>query len=387
VIKIVTIIGARPQIIKAAALSRAIKLRFADKINEIIIHTGQHYDENMSEVFIHELEIPKPHYNLGIGSAQHGVQTAAMIENIEEILLHEKPNWCVLYGDTNSTLAGAIAASKIHIPVAHIEAGLRSFNKTMPEEINRIMCDHCSTVLFAPTDTAIQNLTNENFSNENKSPYHIDNPAIVYCGDVMYDNTLFFMQKADSQTYFKNEFDILNANYALCTIHRPQNTDDWNRLMSIFQAIHWLTENLDLSFIIPLHPRTSKIVSSKKDDVIVQSILNNDKIHIIDPVSFLQMTALEINSQIILTDSGGVQKEAYFMKKPCVILRHETEWVEIVQHGAGILVDANRDKIIKAVKDFIDNPPNSFPSFFGDGNAAFTICEWLINETSIEKKE
>ena len=226
-IKIVTIIGARPQIIKAAALSRAIKNKFSNEIEEIIVHTGQHYDQNMSQVFFDELGIPAPNYNLGVGSGKHGEQTAKMIEGIEEILLKENPDYLVVYGDTNSTLAGAIAASKIHIPIVHIEAGLRSFNKSMPEEINRICCDHCSTMLFSPTETGYKNLINEGFNPENKKPFTIDNPGIYHCGDVMYDNSLYFGSKANSQQ------PTANSQYILCTIPRNNNTDEPERLSAI----------------------------------------------------------------------------------------------------------------------------------------------------------
>ena len=251
-IKIVTIIGARPQIIKAAALSRAIKNNFSNEIEEIIVHTGQHYDQNMSQVFFDELGIPAPNYNLGVGSGKHGEQTAKMIEGIEEILLKENPDYLVVYGDTNSTLAGAIAASKIHIPIVHIEAGLRSFNKAMPEEINRICCDHCSTMLFSPTTTGYKNLINEGFNQENKKPFTIDNPGIYHCGDVMYDNSLYFSSIANSQ------HPIANSQYILCTIHRNNNTDEPERLSAIVRALLRLSKEEEI--IIPLHPRTKKLL-------------------------------------------------------------------------------------------------------------------------------
>ncbi len=369
-IKIVTIIGARPQIIKAAALSRAIKNNFSDKIKEVIVHTGQHYDENMSQVFIDELGIPTPDYNLGVGSGAHGVQTAKMIEGIEEILLKEKPDYLVVYGDTNSTLAGAIAASKIHIPIAHIEAGLRSFNKAMPEEINRICCDHCSTMLFSPTTTGYKNLINEGFSPNNKKPFTIDNPGIYHCGDVMYDNSMYFAKMA------KDERLKTKGNYILCTIHRNNNTDEPERLKSIVKALIKISEEKEI--IIPLHPRTKKLLDVNLDSETYNTFINNSNIHIIEPVSFLEMISLEKNADLVMTDSGGVQKEAYFFKKPCIIMRSETEWKEIVEVGAAIIADADEDRILEAYHHFKENNIEEFPEIFGDGKAAEFICKELI---------
>ena len=373
-IKIVTIIGARPQIIKSAALSRTIKNEFSDKIKEIIVHTGQHYDENMSQVFFDELGIPTPDYNLGVGSGSHGSQTAKMIEGIEEILTKENPDYLVVYGDTNSTLAGAIAASKIHIPIVHIEAGLRSFNKAMPEEINRICCDHCSTMLFSPTLTGYNNLINEGFNPENKKPFTADNPGIYHCGDVMYDNSLFFGSTDNRQ----RTTDIYQKDdYILCTIHRNNNTDDPKRLNAIVRALVKLSKEMEI--IIPLHPRTKKLLNVNLDSATYETFINNSRIHITDPVSFLEMISLEKNATLVLTDSGGVQKEAYFFKKPCIIMRSETEWKEIVEVEAAIIADADEEKIIEAYHHFKDNDTIEFPEIFGDGRAAEFICKELIN--------
>ena len=370
-IKIVTIIGARPQIIKAAALSRAIKENFSNEINEVIVHTGQHYDENMSQVFFDELGIPTPNYNLGVGSGSHGVQTSKMIEGIEEILLKENPDYLVVYGDTNSTLAGAIAASKIHIPIVHIEAGLRSYNKTMPEEINRICCDHCSTMLFSPTATGYNNLIKEGFNPENKKPYTIDNPGIYHCGDVMYDNSLHFAEMA------KDKRLKTKGNYILCTIHRNNNTDEPERLSSIVKALLKLSEEKEI--VIPLHPRTKKLLDVNLSSDIYNKLINNERIHIIPPASFLEMIRLEKNADLVITDSGGVQKEAFFFKKPCIIIRSETEWKEIVECGAAIIADANEEKIIDSYYQFIQKENQEYPEYFGDGKAAFFICNELIN--------
>ena len=370
-IKIVTIIGARPQIIKAAALSRAIKEKFSNEIEEVIVHTGQHYDENMSQVFFDELGIPAPDYNLGVGSGKHGEQTSKMIEGIEEILLKENPDYLVVYGDTNSTLAGAIAASKIHIPIAHIEAGLRSFNKAMPEEINRICCDHCSTMLFSPTATGYKNLIKEGFDPENKKPFTIDNPGIYHCGDVMYDNSMFFGSTDNGQQTTDNN------PYILCTIHRNNNTDEPERLSSIVRALLRLSKEEEI--IIPLHPRTKKLLDVNLSPDIYNELVNNERIHIIPPASFLEMIKLEKNASIVLTDSGGVQKEAFFFKKPCIIIRSETEWKEIVECGAAIIADANEDNIVNGYYHFKENKISEYPELFGDGKAAEFICNELIN--------
>jgi UDP-GlcNAc3NAcA epimerase len=377
--KIVTVIGARPQIIKAAALSRAI-LNSGKAIQEVIVHTGQHYDHNMSGIFITEMGIPKPDYNMGVGSGSHGAQTAQMIEKLEEILLIEQPDYLVVYGDTNSTLAAAIAGSKIHIPIVHIEAGLRSFNKRMPEEINRILCDHVSTLLFSPTDTGFKNLLNEGFK-KSEAPFNPDNPGIFKCGDLMYDNSLYFAQQvADNQ--FINSLNLQNKPYALVTIHRNDNTDDKARLNGLFEAIVEVAHEHQLNIVLPLHPRTRKMMEQFLEPHL-QEKLNLPEIHIIEPASFLQMIELEKNATLVMTDSGGVQKEAYFFQKPCIILRPETEWIELVQNGAALICDANKEKIKNAATYFMQNLDKiNFSAIFGDGNAAGFIVETLWNQKS-----
>ncbi len=374
--KIVTVIGARPQIIKAAALSRAIKEHFKKEVNEVIVHTGQHYDDNMSQVFFDELGIPQPDYNLGVGSASHGVQTAKMIEGIEEILLKEKPDYLVLYGDTNSTLAGAIAASKIHVPIAHIEAGLRSFNKSMPEEINRICCDHCSTLLFSPTATGFKNLIKEGFNPDNKRRFTIDNPGIYHCGDVMYDNSKYFANIADTKSQILDKEGLRGTGYMLCTIHRDNNTDQPERLNAIFKALLKISESKMV--VLPLHPRTSKLLNTNLEKDLYDKITNNKNIKILPPASFLDMIVLERHAQMVVTDSGGVQKEAFFFQKPCLILRSETEWKEIVECGAAVITDADENKIIDSFNNFVENPPHKFPEIFGDGKAAEFICKEML---------
>ena len=374
--KIVTVIGARPQIIKAAALSRAIRQHFNKEVQEVIVHTGQHYDDNMSQVFFDELGIPQPNYNLGVGSALHGVQTAKMIEGIEEILLKEKPDCLVLYGDTNSTLAGAIAASKIHVPIVHIEAGLRSFNKSMPEEINRICCDHCSTLLFSPTSTGFKNLINEGFNPDNKKKFTIDNPGIYHCGDVMYDNSKHFANIADKKSQILDKEELRGVDYVLCTIHRDNNTDQPERLDAIFKALLKISESKMV--VLPLHPRTSKLLKTNLQEDLYNKITNNANIKILPPASFLDMIVLERHAQMIITDSGGVQKEAYFFQKPCLIIRSETEWKEIVECGAAVITDADDNRIVESFNNFVENPPHNYPEIFGDGNAAVFICKEML---------
>ena len=374
--KLVTIIGARPQIIKAAALSRAIRNHYSDQIHEVIVHTGQHYDDNMSQVFFDELQIPRPDYNLHVGSASHGVQTARMTEGIEDILFKEQPDFIVLYGDTNSTLAGAVAAAKIHVPIVHIEAGLRSFNKAMPEEINRIVCDHCSTLLFTPTKAGLENLKREGFPFDNDGPYTIDNPKVYHCGDIMYDNSLHFAHIAEDKTDIIQRLEMASKPFVLATIHRDTNTDYPERLSAIFKALIQLSKECQV--VLPLHPRTAKLLKTNLSEDLQKQIFDSPSIKLIPPVSFLEMIALERHAQLVMTDSGGVQKEAYFFKKPCIILRPETEWVEIVETGNAILADADESRIMQAWKHFKDNPPTTFPEIFGDGHAAEFMLKQIL---------
>jgi UDP-GlcNAc3NAcA epimerase len=381
-IKLLTIIGARPQIIKAAAVSRAIKNRFEKEIKEVIVHTGQHYDENMSQVFFDELSIPAPDYNLNTGSGSHGKQTAAMITGIEDILLKEKPNCIVLYGDTNSTLAGAIAASKIQVPVVHIEAGLRSFNKSMPEEINRIMCDHVSTLLFSPTKAGYDNLLNEGFKESNLPPYTFDNPKIYHCGDVMYDNSLYFSGIAEQKTNILTDHNLLAENFILATIHRNNNTDEPVRLNALFNALNTIANENKITIVLPLHPRTTKLLPANLSPELYSAVKENKFIQIIPPVSFLEIIALEKNAALVITDSGGVQKEAFFFQKPCIILRSETEWIELVNCGSAKLTDADEKAIMDAYNHFTTAKDLKFPTLFGDGKAAEFICGEILKYIS-----
>lgn len=376
--KFLTIIGARPQIIKAAALSRAIRNKFEKEITEVIVHTGQHYDENMSQVFFDELDIPHPDYNLNVGSGSHGRQTAAMIEGIEEILMKEKPDCIILYGDTNSTLAGAVAASKIQVPIVHIEAGLRSFNKSMPEEINRIVCDHVSTLLFSPTKAGYTNLQKEGFRENNQPPYSFDNPKIYHSGDVMYDNSLHFSKVAEERSDILKKLDLGYGDFVLATIHRNTNTDDPLRLAALFKAIDRISDENKVKMIIPLHPRTEKLLTTNLSSELYSQVRTNPLIRIIEPVSFLEMVSLEKNASLVMTDSGGVQKEAFFFQKPCIILRSETEWVELVDCGSAMIVDADEQKIVDAYNYYLRSAGLKFPELFGDGKAAEFICGEII---------
>jgi len=377
--KIVTVIGARPQIIKASALSRAIKTDFHDQLKEVIVHTGQHYDENMSAVFFKELGIPTPDYNLKIGSGAHGQQTAAMMSGLEELFQKEKPDAIVVYGDTNSTLAAAVAGSKIQIPIVHIEAGLRSFNKAMPEEINRILCDHVSTLLFCPTATGVMHLQREGFEINTAPPYTADHPRVYHCGDIMYDNSLHFAQIAATENILLDELNLNGKSFILATVHRGENTDDAENLKAIFDGFLELLEtDTDLQLVLPLHPRTKKAIETHLAPNFLEDLQQNKRFRVIPPVSFLSMIALEKNCQLVITDSGGVQKEAYFFNKPCVILRKETEWVEIVENKCAVLAGADKEAILNGARHFLAAQNLEYPLLFGDGKAAAFIAQEII---------
>lgn len=378
--RILTIIGARPQIIKAAALSRSIQRLFSEQIEEILVHTGQHYDENMSAVFFDELGIPQPNYNLAVGSGSHAKMTAAMLEGIENLLVTEKPDAVVVYGDTNSTIAGALAAAKIHIPVVHIEAGLRSFNKSMPEELNRISCDHMSTLLFVPTQAGLENLRNEGFSMEYNAQASIDFPHVYHCGDVMYDNSLYFSEISSQKSKILEALGLAPASFILCTIHRDSNTDDPQALEQIFEALLAIIERSGKQIVLPIHPRTQQKMQQLLPAELLKRIESKAKLQLIEPAGFLDIIALEKNAQLIITDSGGLQKEAYFFEKPCIILRSQTEWVEIVETGAALLTGADQTKIIAAYEHFSKGHACAYPPLFGDGKAAQFICEKIISD-------
>lgn len=349
--KIVTVIGARPQFIKAATVSRAFRKH--DDIREVIIHTGQHYDDNMSDVFFRQLDIAVPDYNLGIGSGTHAAQTGLMMQGIEQVLMNEKPDWVLIYGDTNSTLAGALAAVKIHIPVAHVEAGLRSFNRIMPEEINRVVADCTSDLLFAPTVTAVNNLANEGLSAKTR-----------FSGDVMFDSILFYRNLVD-QDPGRYVTQGIPGEYLLATIHRAENTDIPENLSSILEAFG----NSGKQIVLPLHPRTKKLLAGS------HSIPAN--IHVIEPVGYLEMIRLISGAEKVLTDSGGLQKEAYFLNKPCITLRTETEWTETLHDGWNIIAGTDPAAIISAIQKA--SPSALRKNEFGDGHAAELIAGILVS--------
>jgi UDP-GlcNAc3NAcA epimerase len=333
-----------------------------------MLHTGQHYDSNMSRIFFEELGIPKADYNLGVGSGSHGAQTALMTEGIEKVLLSEKPDALLIYGDTNSTLAGALAASKLHVPVIHVEAGLRSFDKTMPEEINRIVADHVSTILFAPTNTALDNLAKEGIISRPVEKHTPDHPLVLKTGDVMYDNALFYREKISVKRKTP-------GSYILATIHRDHNTDDPLRLRTLLEALGKAAQATNMMVILPLHPRTRNRIMIEQ----TKGWRMPAQIEIMDPVSYLEMIALESNCSLVITDSGGVQKEAYFFKKPCIILRPHTEWVEIVEHGHATIAGDDPELIVRSAQRYMQNNEIDWPDLFGDGHAAENMIRVILN--------
>lgn len=358
--KIVTVVGARPQFIKAAAVSRVIRTDFADRIEEVLVHTGQHYDDNMSKVFFDELDIPRPKYNLEISGGQHGAMTGRMLEAIEKVLLQEQPDWLLIYGDTNSTLAGALAAAKLHIPVAHVEAGLRSFNMRMPEEVNRILADRVSSLLFCPTQTAVDNLKAEGVT---KGVHNV--------GDVMYDVALFYRERAKQQSKVIEKLGLRTGAFTLATCHRAENTDEPVRLGGILRALAEISAQETV--VLPLHPRTRKLIRDHELERFM------DRLTVIEPLPFLDMIALEQSARTILTDSGGVQKEAFFFGVPCITMRDETEWTETVELGWNHLVGADTEKIVHACLQ-AKPPLASRSDVYGVGAASVAILNTMVNQ-------
>jgi len=358
--KIVTIVGARPQFIKAATLSRVFA-EHPHRFEEVIVHTGQHFDKNMSDIFFEEMEIPRANYNLNIHGLSHGAMTGQMLEGIEKVLREEKPDYVLVYGDTNSTIAGALAAKKLHTPVVHVEAGLRSFNMGMPEEVNRILTDRISDVLFCPTQTAVNNLANEGFKNFDSNVY--------ITGDVMQDAAMYYKVKSNSKSTILNDLDVEKGKFILGTIHRAENTDDLTRLNEIVSALNQV--NAQNRLIVPLHPRTRNVLAKNN----IQT-----EFTIIDPVGYFDMLQLISNCSLVLTDSGGLQKEAYFFNKFCITLRDETEWIELVENGYNKLAGANREDIISFVKEFLNAKFVRGPELYGGGKSAGVMCEKLIED-------
>lgn len=367
--KIITVVGARPQFIKAAAVSRAIAEYNRNStltIDEKILHTGQHYDERMSAVFFEQLEIPKPSYNLGIVEKTHGAMTGRMLADIEEVLLTEDPNALLVYGDTNSTLAGALAAAKLHIPVIHVEAGLRSFNMLMPEEVNRILTDRVSKLLLCPTETAVENLAAEGVRD-----------GVYNVGDVMFDVTQYYKDKAREQ-FLLRDWGLVEKEYLLCTIHRAENTDDPEKMAAIFSALQSISAQLKV--VMPLHPRTQKLLHDYGLDNYLEGL------QILPPVSYLEMISLESSAKVIVTDSGGMQKEAFFHRVPCVTIRDQTEWVETVVAGWNRLCPTNTTQIVTLLSELLGG--NKFDSLheneygqpYGDGRSAQRVVELLVKK-------
>jgi len=368
--RIVTVVGARPQFVKAATVSRQIialndRLPSAeDRVTEIIVHTGQHYDAEMSDIFFKELQIPAPQHNLGVGSGSHAFQTARMLEGIEKVLLAERPEMVLIYGDTNSALAGALAAAKLHIPIAHVEAGLRSRNRKMAEEINRIVADHLASFLFCPVQAAVENLRQEGITQ-----------GVFFVGDVMYDSLIFNLELASVTSKVLEVLNLPPQSYYLATVHRAENTDDLTRLRAIFRALN----QLDAIVVLPMHPRTRKIIYEDHPSAFLSEL---DNLMVIEPQGYLDALVLQRHAKMILTDSGGMQKEAYFLGRPCITLRDETEWGETVAAGWNIVVGADDRKILEAVERFANHPPRSQPDaahLFGDGNASEKIVQTLLS--------
>jgi UDP-GlcNAc3NAcA epimerase len=370
--KIITVVGARPQIIKAAAFSRAVKKLGEGMLQEILVHSGQHYDEGMSQVFFNEMGIPAPAHNLAVGSGSHAVQTARIMQGLEHVFTEEKPAAVLVYGDTNTTLAAALVASKMFIPVVHVEAGLRSFNKRMPEEINRIATDHVSTLLFAPTQTAIDNLKREGFHAETSHTPTIDQPLVLRSGDVMYDNAIYFSNRAEGDAYLL-ELGLVKDGYAVATIHRDNNTDFPDRLNGILDALKQWSAQHSMPVVLPTHPRLLKFLSETQ-----QADLRNAGLRLVPPASYVQMIALLAASRLVFTDSGGLQKEAYFVQRPCVILRPETEWVELTTGGHAIVADSSTERILQAAQQLMERNFETWPQLYGDGRAAEQICQSII---------
>ncbi|MFN6037036.1 MAG: non-hydrolyzing UDP-N-acetylglucosamine 2-epimerase, partial [Bacteroidota bacterium] len=361
--------------------SRTIQKKYSGRIKEFILHTGQHYDENMSNVFFNELGIPRPDFTFSIKGKSIEEQLIEMENEITKVLLDLKPDCVIVYGDTNSTYAGAKAAFLNNIPLAHIEAGLRSWNNEMPEERNRVYADKVSSLMYTPTLAGLENLKNEGFKINNDPPYSIKNPKVYHCGDVMLDNSLHFSKLAEVNTNILRTHGLQNNQYILATVHRNTNTDNPDRLNAIFEAIFRICD--DNTVILPLHPRTKKMLDVGLNEKNKLSLQSSTNLILCDPVSFLEMIALEKNCKLIITDSGGVQKEAFYFKKPCLVLREETEWVELIDCGAAILAgNSSVERIIKAYQRLIENPPKDFPDYYGNGNAAVFICDTLINNFS-----
>lgn len=362
--KVLTVVGARPQFVKAAVVSHAFERCSqqdpARPVHEVIVHTGQHFDGNMSDVFFEELRIPRPRHHLGIGGGSHGAMTGRMIEAIERTILDERPDWLLVYGDTNSTLAGAVAAAKLHVPIAHVEAGLRSFNRRMPEEVNRVLTDHAADLLFAPTQVAVENLRNEG----------IPDSAVRLVGDVMYDAALFYGELSEELSPALDTLGLTRGAFILATVHRAENTDDPNRLRAIMTGLHRVAR--DIPVVLPVHPRTRRAATELGID------LDGGGLRPTDPLGYLDMLKLERNARLVVTDSGGVQKEAFFQGVPCVTLRDESEWVELIDLGWNRLLPPHSAEAVAAgIEGALEAPAGRPATPYGEGDAANRIAAAL----------
>ncbi|MDX2286247.1 MAG: UDP-N-acetylglucosamine 2-epimerase (non-hydrolyzing) [Bacteroidia bacterium] len=372
--KLMSVVGARPQFVKLAPLLKAIdrvNASGAAQIEHVTVHTGQHYDKDMSDIFFEELEIPHAEYNLGVGSGRHGVQTARMLEGIEDLLISWQPDWVIIFGDTNSTLAAAVAAAKLHIPIAHIEAGLRSFNRRMPEEINRIASDHLSDLLLAPTPTAVDNLTREGLAGKT-----------VLTGDIMYDTVLHNRTLAERKSDVLERLGLTPGSYAVATVHRAENTNDPQRLAHLLDTFNHVAESL-YPIVFPIHPRTKHLLPQ-----ILPDWAPHERLHLIAPLGYLDMLRLTASARLAFTDSGGLQKEAMFLNCPCITLRDETEWVETVQVGANVITSADPERILEAVHHWearLAEGPADFSAqtgpYFGHGDAADIILHSVLQRS------
>lgn len=358
--KIVTVVGARPQFVKAAVLSRAIaqwNAMHPGAIHEVIVHTGQHHDPNMSEVFFQEMRLPRPDHHLGVAGGTHGEMTGRMLEKLERVLMHEAPDWVVIHGDTNSTLAGALAAAKLHIRLAHVESGLRSYQRTMPEEVNRVVADHVSSLLFVPTQRALENLAREGISGNH----------VVQVGDVMLDAALHYSALATPSPAIRDWMAAVGPDFLVATVHRAENTDDRQRLAAILGALGEVSAHRPV--VLPLHPRTRKCVGDWTPPA---------TLHVVEPLGYFDTLCLLRGCSGVLTDSGGLQKEAFFFGKPALVLRQETEWVELVEGGFARLVGADRADIIRGASEFLGRPLGTAPALYGDGHAGERIVEAIL---------
>lgn len=375
--RILTVVGARPQFIKAAAISRVLQRQHADQVQELIVHTGQHYDADMSEVFFHELGIPRPAFSLSNVTGSHAERMGAMMTGLERIIANERPDLVLLYGDTDSTLAGALTANRAGIPIAHVEGGVRSRYKAYPEETNRLLTDHLSTLIFCPGSDGMGHLEHEGL-NHSPTPWSADTPGTFQCGDIMYDNSLFFAEQAARTSTVLNSAGVATDGYALITLHRPHNVDDPKVLAPLLEALLAVSEKHELPLVWPVHPRTRQQLGSLPSTALKNRLHDQERIKLLPPAGYLDMVQLERNARIVLTDSGGVQKEAYFFQRPAVVLLDPTPWPELVRSGSAVATGNDPARIIAAAEHLLAATDLTYPPIFGDGRAAEFICDRML---------